>query len=84
MDVHSSRLSKSCHNAEGMLSYLGLVVHCEPLVVSCNPIKYKNEFLYEQRKQSKEKYGPDCTVSNTKFSSVTLNELATKARERIL
>ena len=27
-------------------------------------------------------YVPDCTVSNTKFSSVTLNELAMKARER--
>ena len=24
----------------------------------------------------KEEYGPDCTVLNTKFSSVTLNELA--------
>ena len=32
----------------------------------------------------KDEYGPDCTVSNTKFSSVTLNELAIKARERIL
>ena len=44
-----------------------------------NPIyfmKYKSEFLKEQRKHSKEEYGPDCTVSNTKFSSVTLNELA--------
>ena len=49
-----------------------------------NPIKYKSEFLQEQRKHSKENYGPDCTVSNTKFSSVTLNELAMKARERIL
>ena len=46
--------------------------------------KYKSEFLQEQRKHSKENYGPDCTVSNTKFSSVTLNELAMKARERIL
>ena len=29
-------------------------------------------------------HGPDCTVSNDKFSSVTLNELAMKARESIL
>ena len=27
---------------------------------------------------------PDCTVSNTKLSSLTLNELTLKARERIL
>ena len=32
----------------------------------------------------KKEGGPDCTVSNTKFSTVTLNELAMKARERIL
>ena len=47
-------------------------------------IKYKSEFLYEQRKHSKEEYGPDCKVSNTKFSSVILKKLAMKARERIL
>ena len=35
-------------------------------------------------KNNKEEYGPDCTVSNTKLSSVTLNELAIKVRERIL
>ena len=35
-----------------------------------------------QSKRSKEEHGPDCTVSNTEFSSVTLNELAMKARER--
>ena len=35
-------------------------------------------------KHSKEKYGPHCTVSNTKFSSVTLNELVMKAKEKIL
>ena len=29
-------------------------------------MKYKSEFLLEQRKHSKEEYGPDCTVSNTK------------------
>ena len=29
-----------------------------------------------QRKHSKEEYRPGCTVSNTKFSSVTLSELA--------
>ena len=28
--------------------------------------------------------GPDCTVLNNKFSSVTPNELAMKARESIL
>ena len=38
-------------------------------------IKYKSEFLEELRKNSKEGYGPDCTVLNTKFSSVTLNEI---------
>ena len=31
----------------------------------------------------KKEGGPDCTVSNIKLSSVTLNELAMKARERI-
>ena len=29
-------------------------------------------------------YGPDRTVSNTKFSSIIRNELEMKARERIL
>ena len=33
--------------------------------------------------QKKEDW-PDCTVSNNKFSSVTLNELAMKVRDRIL
>ena len=27
--------------------------------------------------------GPDCTVSNKKFSSTTLNKLAMKAREKV-
>ena len=31
----------------------------------------------------KKECGSDCTVSNNKFSSVTLNELAMKARESI-
>ena len=35
-----------------------------------------------QNSQKKE-CGSDCTVSNNKFSSVTLNELAMKARESI-
>ena len=47
-------------------------------------MNYKSALIKEQRKYSKEKYGPDCTVSNTKFSSVNLNELAVKARERIM
>ena len=34
-------------------------------------------------KHSKEKCGINCTVSNTKFSSVTLNGLTMKGRERI-
>ena len=36
--------------------------------------------LYFQKKKG----GPDRSVSNDKFSSVTLNELAMKARENIL
>ena len=45
-------------------------------------MKYKSALIKEQRKYSKAEYGPDCTVSNTKFSSVNLNELAVKARVR--
>ena len=37
--------------------------------------KHKSKFLKEQIKHSNEEYGTDCTVSNTKFSSVSLNEL---------
>ena len=37
-----------------------------------------NEIL--QKKEG----GPDCTVSNNKFSSVTLNEIAMNDRENIL
>ena len=47
-------------------------------------IKYKRKFLLEQRKHLKEDYRLDFTVLNTKFSSVTLNEMAMKTRERIL
>ena len=36
-----------------------------------------------EKKHLNEEYGAHCTVSNTKFSSVTLNKLAMKARERI-
>ena len=50
----------------------------ERILMTVQNIKYKSQFLKEQRKHSKEKYGPDCTVSNTKFSSVTLNELTRK------
>ena len=46
-------------------------------------IKYENQFLKEQRKHSKE-YWPDCTVSNTKFSFMTLNELAKRKDTVIL
>ena len=34
-------------------------------VVESGQIKCKSKFLKEQRKHSKEDYGPDCTVSNT-------------------
>ena len=39
-----------------------------------------NSFENIQKKED----GPDCTVSNNEFSSVTLNELTVKARESIL
>ena len=39
--------------------------------------------MRRQNIQKKED-GPDCTVSNNQYSSVTLNELALKAREIIL
>ena len=45
-------------------------------------IKYASEFLDEQRKHSNEVYVPDCTVSYTIFSSVTLIDLAKKASTR--
>ena len=32
----------------------------------------------------KKEFGPDCTVSNNKFSSRTLNELTMKAREGMI
>ena len=40
-----------------------------------------SSFKRSENIQKKES-GSDCTVSNSKFSFVTLNELATKARER--
>ena len=45
---------------------------------------FYKDMMIPVEKISKEEYGPDCTVSNTKFSSVTLNELAMKAKEKIL
>ena len=42
---------------------------------------YRASFRAE--KTFKKEYGPDYTVSNTKFSSVTLNELTMNTREKI-
>ena len=51
-------------------------------------MRFNHNIIFLKNKSSeniqKKVGGPDCTVSNNKFSSVTLNELATKARESIL
>ena len=48
------------------------------------PVRILNEFLEEQLKHTKEKRAPGRSVSNDKFSRVTLNALTAKAREAIL
>ena len=52
-------------------------------VVGINKNIKESSFKRSENIQKKE-VGPDCTVSNNKFSSVALNELAMKAKESIL
>ena len=44
----------------------------------------KKNIKVSSLKSRENEYGSDCTVSNTKFPSVTLNKLPIKARERIV
>ena len=55
----------------------------KPAAVTTNK-KIKVSSFKSSENIQKNKSGPDCTVSNSKLSSVTLNKLAMKAKESIL
>ena len=62
---------------------LGLPQSTTPAAVTSNKIINMSYFKSSENIQKKEG-GPDCSVLNNTFSSVTLNELSMKARESIL
>ena len=64
--------------------HLGPPHSTTPATVTTNKKQTKVRSFESNENIQKKEGGPECTVSNNKFSSVTLHELAMIARKSIL